>query len=75
MWNLGIKFPRNIIISYINIISIRNKFDSFSQIIRGIVEILIIAETKLDSSFPTDQFIIPGYKRPERQDVSDSSGI
>ena len=53
---------------------IRNKFNSFSEIIRGIVDIPIIAETKLDSSFPKDLFLIPGYKRPERLDVSDSGG-
>ena len=56
MRNLRMKYPKNVIISYININSIRNKFDSFSQIIRGIVDILIIAETKLDSSLLTDQF-------------------
>ena len=36
------------------------------------MDISIIADTKLDSPFPQDQFIIPGYKRPERLDVSDS---
>ena len=37
------------------------------------MDILIVAETKLDS-FPKDQFLIPGYKRPERLDLSDTSG-
>ena len=74
MRNLKMKYPKNIIVSYININSFRNKFDSFYEMIREIVDILIIAETKLNSSFPKDQFLIPGYKRPERLDVSESSG-
>ena len=38
------------------------------------MDILIIAETKFDSSFLKDQFIIPGYIMLERLDASDSSG-
>ena len=37
-------------------------------------DILSIAETKLDSSFPEAQFLIKGYNRPYRLDVSDTSG-
>ena len=37
------------------------------------MDILIVAETKLDS-FPKDQFLVPGYKRPEWLDLSDISG-
>ena len=38
------------------------------------IDILVIAETKLDVSFPKNQFLIPGYKTPYRLDVSDKSG-
>ena len=38
------------------------------------MDIIINGETKLDSSFPNDQFLISGNKRPERLDVSESSG-
>ena len=38
------------------------------------VDILCIAESKLDSSFPIDQFCIPGFKQPARLDISDKSG-
>ena len=32
------------------------------------IDILCIAETKLDSSYPTSQFYIPGYAAPFRLD-------
>ena len=38
------------------------------------MDILTIAESKLDSSFPNSQFIVSGYKPPIRLDVSDTSG-
>ena len=66
--------PKKIIISYININSIRNKFHDFVSLLQGSVDVLVIAETKLDSSFPTSKFMISGYKMPYRLDVSAHSG-
>ena len=37
-------------------------------------DILCVAETKLDSSFPKAQFSVNGYKTPFRLDVTDTSG-
>ena len=54
--------------------SIRNKFTNFANLIQNSVDVLVIAETKLDASFPTSQFEIPGFKTPYRLDVSSSSG-
>ena len=68
------KHPKNIIISYINMNSIRNKFTNFASLIQNWVDILVIAETKLDASFPTSQLEITGFKTPYRLDVSSSSG-
>ena len=61
-------------ISYININSIRNKFSGFSEMIGENIDALAIAETKIDSSFPTSQFSIDGFKIPYRLDVSGNSG-
>ena len=44
------------IFSYLNIISIRNKFGDLNKIVDGNINILCITETKLDESFP--QFIL-----------------
>ena len=38
------------------------------------VDILIVAETKLDSFFPTPQFLIPGFHHPFRLDIDRLSG-
>ena len=71
---LRLKYPKNIIISYININSIRNKFTGFSEMIGENIDILVISETKIDASFPTSQFLINGFKSPYRLDVSGNSG-
>ena len=38
------------------------------------VDILAISETKIDDSFPESQFVIDGYKKPYRLDISGKSG-
>ena len=42
-----------IVLGHININSIRNIFDVLVDLIRGKIDILLIAETKIDNSFPT----------------------
>ena len=44
-----------------NINSIRNKFDSVTNIIKNNIDILIISKRKLDPSFITGQFHIHGF--------------
>ena len=65
---------KDVVVSYLNINSIQNKFDSLQEIIGQNRDILTISETKLDMSFPTTQFMIPGYHKPYRIDVSNNSG-
>ena len=38
------------------------------------VEVLSVAETKLDSSFPNAQFLLPGFQEPLRLDINHGSG-
>ena len=45
----------------LNIKSLRNKFDSPVRMLHNNLDILLISETKVDSSFPTAQFQIEGY--------------
>ena len=51
-----------------NINSLRNKFDALKTIISGKIDILVITESKLDESFPTNQFLIEGFSLPFRRD-------
>ena len=53
-----------IVISHININSIINKFELLAEAVMGSIDILIVTETKIDESFPTSQFIIPGFTSP-----------
>ena len=68
------KNPKNIIFSYISINSIRNKFDNLCDLISKNVDILSVAETKLDASFPNSQFLIPGFHEPMRFDITSKRG-
>ena len=71
---LRIENPLNLIFSYLNINSTRNKFSNLQQVICDRVDILTIAETKIDSSFPTAQFRLANYHTPYRLDISNKSG-
>ena len=48
-----------------NINSIRNKFDPLITTAGGNIEILLITETKIDSTFPINQFHLNGYNMPD----------
>ena len=52
-----------LIIAHLNINSIRNKFVALKQLVNGKVDILVITESKIDSSFPLQQFRIEGYSQ------------
>ena len=49
---------KNLIIGHLNINSIRNKFLDFKGLVLGETDICLISETKLDDSFPDQQFNI-----------------
>ena len=72
--SLRIRNHSNITFSYLNINSIRKKLDDLKLIINENVDILCIAETKIDESFPIAQFLWSGYHKPYRLDISDKQG-
>ena len=72
--NLRLKNPNRLICPHLKINSVRNKFDLLSDIIRNNIDILIISERKLDSSFPKEQFQIHGYSEPYRFDRNGNGG-
>ena len=43
--------------------------------IKDNIDILVISETKIDSSFPENQFCIEGYNPPFRLDRTQEGGI
>ena len=63
-----------VIISHLNINSIRNKFVTLSDIVKNKIDIMLISETKLDTSFPNTQFHIDGFSPPYRTDRKNGKG-
>ena len=60
--------------AYLNINSIRNKFNNLQEVIKGNIDVFMIAETKIDGSFATAQFLLGNYDYPFRLDINSKSG-
>ena len=69
-----LKFPKKLIIGHININSIRNKFEILKSMLSEVLDVLMITETKLDDSFPEQQFHIEGFNIPFRLDRNRHGG-
>ena len=69
-----LKLRKGISIAYLNINSIRNKIELLKPTILETVDILVIAETKLDNTFATNQFTINGFNPPLRYDRNKNGG-
>ena len=63
-----------IIIGHLNINSVRNKFKTLQEKIEKNIDIFLISETKINGSFPTEQFILEGFQKPFRLDRTDRGG-
>ena len=68
------RYPKNKVISYLNINSIWNKLNDLKIVISDSVEILCIAESKLHESFLNSKIALDGFKKPYQLDVTASSG-
>ena len=64
-----------LLIAQLNVNSLRNKFTSLSTMIKNNVDILLISETKTESSFPTAQFHIDGYSICRRDRNENGGGL
>ena len=72
--DLRLNHSQQIIIGYLNINSIRNKFDLMKTTLTRDMNILMTNETKLDDSFPVSQFEIDGFSTPFRLDRNKDGG-
>ena len=59
---LKLSNPHKIILSHLNINSLRNKFESIADVIQGTFHLFLLSETKIDESFPDEQFRLNNYK-------------
>ena len=72
--NIRISNANRLIIGQLNINSLRNKIDALKTFISGKLDILVITESKLDYTFPTNQFLIDGFSVPFRLDRDSGGG-
>ena len=63
-----------IIIGNLNINSLPGKFEALKCIIAENIDILILTETKIDTTYPISQFMIEGYSKPYRLDRNKHGG-
>ena len=63
-----------LIVGQLNINSLKNKLEGLKLIVKGNIDILIITESKLDDTFPINQFIIQGFAPPFRADRNKNGG-
>ena len=72
--DIRISNMNKLMFGHLNINSLRNKFDLFSEQVKGSINILMVSETKLDDSFPEAQFLIEGFHSPFRFDCNANGG-
>ena len=63
-----------LIFAHLNINSIRNKFEFLATQVKGKIDILMIAETKIDESFPKGNFLVEAFSTPYRLDRDSKGG-
>ena len=64
-----LKYPRNLLIGYLNINSLRNKIIDLREIISYLqLDYFVLSETKINDSFPSAQFDMSGYEIRARRD-------
>ena len=72
---LRLEYPRNPLIGYLNINSLRNKIIDVREMIGRLqLDYFVISETKLDSRFLSVQFHIGDYEIRNRRDRDKSGG-
>ena len=72
--NIRVSNVSRLIIGQLIINSLRNKFEALKSITVGNIDILVITESKLDHSFPMNQFLMDGYSPPFRLDCDSTGG-
>ena len=71
---LKTKNSKRLVFGNLNINTINNKFEQLKYIIKNNIDVLIVTETKLDSSFPSGQFLIDGFAKLFPRDRNKTGG-
>lgn len=69
-------YNRQLLLCHLNINSVQNKFEELRWIIlKSKIQLMIVGETKIDSSYPDSQFHIPGYSVHRYDGAKGGGGI
>ena len=77
-WNFNIlplvqahrlKNPKNVIISYLNVFFLINKFAAVEELIKRKIDVCLISETKISKPFPNQPFKVNGYRMIGREEL------
>ena len=71
---LKTKNSKRLVFGNLNINATNNKFEQPKYIIKNDLGVLIVTETKLDSSFPSGQFSIDGFAKPFHRNRKKNGG-
>ena len=71
---IRLKNRNGLLILHLYIKSIRNKIEFLRPMTSETIDILVIAEIKIDNAFPTSQFMIEGFMKPYRCDQNQNRG-
>ena len=61
-------------IGQLNINSTRNKLEKLTSLTANEIDVLLLLETKIDETFPLEQFLISGFAKPIRLDRNSRGG-
>ena len=69
-------YPTNLVTGSLNVNSLRNKFETVKYIaVNNLVDMFALCETKLDDSFPLDQFSISNFICHRKDRTSHGGGL
>ena len=63
-----------LVITHLNINSLRNKFELLPAKTKGNVDILLISEKNIGESFPDSQFKFDGFSNPPTVELNEKGG-
>ena len=61
---------KNVTIRALNVNSLKNKTGAVQELITNNIDICLLSETKIDESFPNQQFNISNYKTFRREEIT-----
>ena len=70
------KDSRNILVAHLNINSLQNKIEKLKEV-NGLLraQLLFLTETKIDNTYPDEQFVIDEYRLYQKDRTKGGGGV